>query len=655
MRYSVLPATLGLHTAFTYQSDMPLVKGQVVRVPLGKRSLWGLVTHENPPPLPSHKALKSITGISPLVLSPTMCAFLEKVAAYTLSPPSSILNMALPSKEVLDTYGEEKPTPPTPDPDKVTETITLTSAQTLAFEKLQQAYDAQLKPVLFQGVTGSGKTEIYLQWLQTCIEKGGQALVLLPEIALTPQWQDKCYRRFGFMPTLWHSSRTPTQRRKAFADILTGRARIVVGTRSALFLPYPALKAMVVDEEHDLTFKQETAPLYHGRDMAVLRAHLEAVPMLLTSATPSLESLHNARQGKYHHVQLTARFESEMPHFHVLRKPRQHIVAPEICDKLVETLHQGGQSLLFLNRRGYTPFVFCQTCHTALDCPSCAVGVTYHKKTDALMCHVCGLRSQKICSHCGEETKLTFSGLGVEKLEEALRDLLPKARIAIMSSDGMTPNKMKKMIADLENHAVDIVVGTQMVAKGHHFPNLAFVGILDIDGALHHFDFRSHEHLVQLLTQVGGRAGRGDFAGDVWIQTREPDHPMIQSLLHKDPDALSAHLLHTRQQQHLPPFGKMAAVIISGPHEKQTREYAHSLATHIDEAKAFARQQRPHALEVLGPIPAPIPFAHKRFRWRFLVRDPQGPLQPFLRRWLGYTHPPFSIRCQIDIDPYDFM
>jgi primosomal protein N' (replication factor Y) len=544
--YEILPASLGLHQAFTYASETPLLVGQIVRIPFGKRTLWGMVmgavAHA-----PAGKDLKPVKDITHLRFSDAMRRFLDTAARYTVSAPSAFLKMALPCPEIME-HSPPMPSEDSPEP------ATLTPPQTAALSQLHDQTQGH-RAAVFQGVTGSGKTEVYLAWLKHTIDRDGQALVLLPEIALTPQWRRRFERRFGTSPTLWHSSLTPKQRRNAFAAITSGQARVIVGTRSALFLPYANLKAIVVDEEHDLTFKQDTTPLYHGRDMAVLRGHLEQIPVILASATPSLESLNNAQRGKYGHIVLDARFQSQLPTFHIIKRPTKGLLAPDMLDKIGEVLTAGGQGLLFLNRRGYAPFALCKTCGQILECTACAVGLTYHKRKDQLLCHRCGLSSSKICHHCGGETALALSGTGVEKLSEILTEHFPKARIAIMSSDLMTPKRMEQVVHDLETQKVDILIGTQMIAKGHHFPGLTFVGVLDVDSALHHFDFRAHEHLFQMLTQVGGRAGRGSDPGAVWIQTRETEHPLFQSLVHGDHAAFSEAQLAIRQAQNLPPHG----------------------------------------------------------------------------------------------------
>ena len=654
MLYEILPSCLGLYQAFTYTSDAPLVPGQVVRIPFGKRTLLGMVFHEVKT-APDDKALKSVEAAMPLTLSEAMRRFLERAACYTASAPSAFLKMALPLADWPENDGGETLSTQPSD------LAHLTTAQQEALKQLDFETRGP-RTAVFLGVTGSGKTEVYLAWLSTHLQNGGQALVMLPEIALTPQWRGRFEKRFGHAPTLWHSSLTPKQRRDAFAAIISGRAHVVVGTRSALFLPYQNLKAIVVDEEHDLTFKQDTTPRYHGRDMAVLRGHTEGLPVALASATPSLESLYNARLKKYGLVRLNARFQSTLPTFSAIKRPAKSLIAPQMLDKLGEVLSTGGQSLLFLNRRGYAPFALCKSCGEVLECNACTVGLTYHKRKDQLLCHRCGLSSAKMCHHCGGETTLTLSGTGVEKLSENLSEHFPNARIAIMSSDLTSHKRMHAVVKDLEEQKIDILIGTQMVAKGHHFPGLTFVGVLDVDGLLHHFDFRSHEHLFQMLTQVGGRAGRGNQRGEVWIQTRETDHPLILSLLHENHETFSTRELDKRLAQRLPPAGFMAAVLLEGPNEAQTRNYAQQLARGIEDARRMELKQRGHdmenaaeAIQVLGPIPAPIPFAHRRYRWRFLARSASIPLQTFLKRWLAATKPPFSIRQQIDIDPYDFM
>lgn len=638
-----------LNQAFTYTSCDKLTVGQVVQVPFGRHHVWGIVTQPCAQP-PKNKTLKSIIEALPLTLSSTLRTFFQRVARYTLTPEGAVLKMVLSCPEALEKWGNTNDAPSLP----TFISAELSDAQESALQALSTLCVSDKtqppKPCLFEGVTGSGKTEVYLCWLAEQLKQGGQALVLLPEIALTPQWCLRFEKRFGGAPTLWHAHLTPKARREAFTRIVRGEAQVVVGARSALFLPYPALRAIVVDEEHDLTFKQEETVLYHARDMAVLRANVENIPIVLASATPSLESLANVQKGKYTHVTLKSRFQGLLPEISTTPKQKKGWLSDAIAEKLTEVYAEGGQSLIFLNRRGYASFVRCETCHHTAECPSCAVGLVYHKKNDTLLCHTCGFRSRKICPACGGESVLALSGLGVEKLKEEVAVLLPKARTHLMSSDVMTPKRLTALIHDLEAHKIDILIGTQMVAKGHHFPGLTFVLVLDIDHTLHHFDFRAHEHAFQLLTQLAGRAGRGENPGDMWIQTCDAEHPLLKAILHKDYATWAPDEQAKRKVHNLPPHARMAALILSGTSEAAVKTYAQNLATFIS-----ASLPEDSDLRVLGPIPAPLPYARGRYRWRFLVRADEKPVQPFLKHWLSQHPAPSSVRVHSDVDPYDFM
>lgn len=658
-----------LDQTFTYQATpatpLPCV-GQIVQVSFGKRTLWGAVwaisetftppeTHsdtQSKTPKKRNAApfeIKPLLAVHPFVLPRDLLTFLTKAARYTVAPLGSLLKMAMPTSDAFN----KPPADFTPQ-NGALQQATLSDAQEKALTSLL-AQTPEKKPLLLYGATGSGKTEVYLQWLQAIMKKSSaaQALVLLPEIALTPQWCGRFEKRFGFEPTLWHSALTPAGRRKAYQQITQGHARVIVGARSALFLPYQNLAAIVVDEEHDTTFKQADGVRYHARDMAVLRASLAQIPVLLSSATPSFETLYNVTCQKYNEVRLKARFRATPPRITATQAPTKNAhkepLAEALLEKLQDTLARGEQSLLFLNRRGYAPFVSCKTCGGAALCPRCDKGLVFHQKSDFLLCHQCGFQSAPMCETCHSQTMLSLAGYGIEKLRDLVQEQLPKARIQLLSSDGMTRKRLEETVLAIETKQIDILIGTQMVAKGHHFPSLTFVGILEIDHALHHFDFRAHEHLYQLLEQVAGRAGRGALAGEVMLQTRHLDHPLIKAFQTQPYATWSQEALKERIDAHLPPQNRMAAVIVEGPSDQATRAFANHLASFIPHD--MAQQQ---SIKCLGPIPAPIPKIRNRYRYRFLLHALKGHPHALLKKWLSAVKPPFSIRVQIDIDPYDF-
>ena len=680
MFYSILLPT-ALDKTFTYrgirvqstQKLSSILTGQVVKVSFGKKLLWGVVwsVDKNLPSLGgkvrslSDDILKPIEECAPVVFPDTLRVFVEKVAAYTLTPKGSVLKMVMSVQGAFDKVWEDKALSSTKEAftkevcQKNATHAQLSPAQLKALSALLSCDEK--KPVLLYGATGSGKTEVYLKWLQKHLDsvnknthagRKKQALVLLPEIALTPQWCVRFEKRFGFAPTLWHAHLTPAKRRNAYVDIIEGRARVIVGARSALFLPYKNLCAIVVDEEHDVTFKQEDGVRYHARDMAVLRAHLERVPLCLASATPSFETLNNVLEKRYGEVTLSTRFKAEPPVITTAPLPKdaaRNLLSEALLNKLQENLDKKEQSLVFLNRRGYAPFVSCKTCSHIVLCPHCERGMVFHQKANLLLCHVCQFQTAPVCARCQGETTLTMQGYGVERVADHIQQAFPKARLQVMSSDHMTPKRLQQLVRDLEDRKIDILIGTQMVAKGHHFPRLTFVGILDIDYTLNHFDFRAQEHLYQLLEQVAGRAGRGAVKGEVMLQTGCPEHSLIESF-QKIPYAVwSSGALDERLQQNLPPKTRMAALIIEGISEEKVRLFAQNLAQEIPEKLASSLE-----VQVWGPAPAPMAKVRGRFRYRFLVHALKGFPHAFLKAWLLNIKVPFSIRLQIDIDPHSF-
>ncbi|MGE0725641.1 MAG: primosomal protein N', partial [Alphaproteobacteria bacterium] len=426
--------------------------------------------------------------------------------------------------------------------------------------------------VLLDGVTGSGKTEVYFAAIAAALEAGRQVLVLVPEIALTAQWLDRFARRFGAAPSEWHSDVSSKDRRRTWRAVAQGRAGVVVGARSALFLPYADLGLIVVDEEHDQAFKQEDGVVYHARDMAVLRGHLAGIPVVLVSATPSLETIVNVRAGRYDHLVLPDRHGGAMmPEVKIVdlrreRPERQRWLAPPLVAALEGTLAAGEQSLLFLNRRGYAPLTLCRACGHRLECPSCTAWLVEHRLAGRLQCHHCGFATAlpRTCPACGAEDSFAACGPGVERLAEEVGARFPAARIAVMASDTLVgPRAVETLIESVAAHAVDVLIGTQVVAKGHHFPLLTLVGVVDADLGLHGGDLRAAERTFQVLHQVAGRAGRADRPGTVHLQTMEPDHPVIRALAAGDRDGFLAAEADDRRRARMPPFTRLAAIVLS--------------------------------------------------------------------------------------------
>mgnify|MGYP000456624046 CR=1 FL=1 len=556
-----------------------------------------------------------------------------------------------------------EPSFPTPDPEMVGPALSDQQAASAAAlrERVREGAAGTFSVTLLDGVTGSGKTEVYFEAIAEAIAAGRQALVLLPEIALSAQWLERFERRFGVAPALWHSDLTSAQRRATWRAVAYGNAPVVVGARSALFLPYPDLGLIVVDEEHESAFKQEDGVTYHARDMAVVRAQLGGIPAVLVSATPSLESLNNVKTGRYRALHLPERHgDAVLPEIDLIdlrrdRPPKLEGLGPgwlsaPLRAAIGETLAAGEQVLLFLNRRGYAPLTLCRACGHRLQCPNCTAWLVEHRLAGRLQCHHCGhaARLPTACPECGAEGTLAACGPGVERLAEEARALFPAARQALMTSDSLTgPESAAALVRAVQAREIDLLIGTQIVAKGHHFPHLTLVGVVDADLGLYGGDLRAAERTYQLLHQVAGRAGRAEQRGRVLLQTAEPDHPVMQALAAGERDRFFEAEAEARESAGLPPFGRLAALVLSGPDPRQLDEAARALAR---------LAPRLPEVTVLGPAPAPLAVLRGRHRRRFLVKAPRGfRLQPLLRDWLQQVKLPNALRLQVDIDPYSFL
>jgi primosomal protein N' (replication factor Y) len=546
-----------------------------------------------------------------------------------------------------------------PQPDPAHAAVELTPEQAAAAHVLLASVDAGTFSVsLLDGVTGSGKTEVYFEAVARALAAGRQVLIMLPEIALTSQFMRRFEARFGAPPAEWHSALSSAERGRVWRAVATGEARIVVGARSALFLPFAALGLVVVDEEHDQGFKQEDRVHYQGRDMAVVRAHLTGAAVVLASATPSVESHVNARTGRYRHLVLPGRFSGvELPDVTPidLRKTppeRGKWLSPPLVAAVTETLAAGQQTLLFLNRRGYAPLTLCRSCGHRLDCPQCTAWLVEHRFRNRLNCHHCGfsLPLPEKCPKCGEAGTLVACGPGIERIAEEVAERFPQARMVMLSSD-LVPSlvEMRELIGKIEAGEADVIIGTQIVAKGHHFPNLATVGIVDGDlGLAQGADPRAGERTFQLLHQVTGRAGRSFARGRGFVQTHLPDHPVMQAILTGDREAFLEAEIRTRQLATLPPFGRLAALIVSAREKDLAEAFAREVARRAPQAKR---------IEVLGPAEAPIAVIRGRHRWRLLVKAPrEQDIQAYIREWLArLPDARGDVRLTVDIDPYNFL
>ncbi len=511
-------------------------------------------------------------------------------------------------------------------------------------------------PFLLDGVTGSGKTEAYFEPVAEALRMGRQVLVLLPEIALTENFLHRFEERFGAAPILWHSSLKSTERRRAYRAVCEGSAQVVVGARSALYLPFAKLGLIVVDEAHETSFKQEDGVRYNARDVAVMRGHFEKVPVILASATPALESLQMAESGIYEKVDLPSRFGgAELPAIELIdlteEKPSQGMwLAQRLVDGIEERLERGEQSLLFLNRRGYAPLTLCRNCGFRYQCPNCSAWLVEHRFTRRLACHHCGHEAPapQACTECGEPDCLVACGPGVERIADEVAERLPQARVFVATSDTLnSPGRAAEFIAAVEAREIDVIVGTQLVTKGFHFPELTLVGVVDADLGLEGGDLRAGERTYQQVAQVAGRAGRGSKPGEVLIQTRHPEAPVIAALAAGDRDAFYSAETEMRREAGAPPFGRWASIIISSEDDGEAREAANRLG-------AF----RPDVADcmILGPAPAPMALLRGRYRYRFLINARRSvQLQHVIRQWLTQVDHPAGVRVAVDIDPYSFV
>jgi len=701
--------------------DLVLEPGDFVRVPLGPRIVNGVVWdegHANGKDVAFEKLKPVGEKINLPPLAKATRRFVHWVSDYYLAAPNGILRMTMPVPAALQepptkTYyrrgvndgvkltekrqsvwdairdgemlsakelGERagvsdavvRAMANTPALDAVTSSVdapylapdpehpgpTLSDDQQGVADELCTAVTAHaFKPILLEGVTGSGKTEVYFEAIaQALREPGAQVLVLIPEIGLTSQWLGRFEERFGVRPVQWHSDLGQAERRRAWRSILKGEARVVVGARSALFLPFQDLSLIIVDEEHDPSYKQEDGLCYNARDMAVVRAHLGEIPVVLASATPSLESVQNALSERYTHVKLKSRHGGALlPDIRAVdmrqvKLPAGRWLSPDLVEAVHQTIQDKEQALLFLNRRGYAPLTLCRTCGERLECPNCSSWLVEHRLAGRLMCHHCGYnqRLMTACPSCENENTLVACGPGVERLAEEVRHEFPDARILELTSDTLTsPARAAAAVQSIDDGDVDIIVGTQLVTKGYHFPNLTLVGVVDADLGLSGGDLRAAERSFQQLTQVAGRAGRAQKPGRVFIQTHMPENPVMQAMLSGNQDAFIAREAEARKLHHMPPFGKLAALIVSAPEERDALMHARALAKAIPQAEG---------VQVLGPAPAPMAVLRGRYRFRLLVKATKRiNMQKYLSAWLKRVPKNNAIRLGLDIDPYSFM
>ena len=695
-------------------------RGAFVEVPLGPRKVLGVVWGAGEGGYDLSKVRSIIRVLDAPPMRDEMREFLVRAGAYTLTPMSAMVRLATRSPglgdppsmrtiyrrgtgepdrwtdarrrvvEVLDSYGglaftlkevadmagvstsvvkglvkqgvvaEEASPRDTAYPHLApgVSPYDLTNEQKAAADALKAGVAARsYGTTLLKGVTGSGKTEVYLEAVGACLAAGRQALVLLPEIALTAEFLTRVEARFGARPAEWHSGVTMTERRRAWRMVSEGGAQLVVGARSALFLPFQDLGLIVVDEEHDTSYKQEDGVLYNARDMAVLRASLTKAQVVLASATPSLESWANADAGKYQRVTLTSRFgAAAMPDIHAIDMrdealPADRWVSKALVDQITKRIEAGEQSLLFLNRRGYAPVTICRACGFQIGCDHCDARMVEHRFLKRLVCHQCGESKPmpEACPSCDAEDRLAPVGPGVERLAEEVQALFPEARTSVLSSDVFgSARALKAEIERIASGDADIIIGTQIVAKGHNFPLLTLVGVIDADLGLQGSDLRAAERTFQLMRQVAGRAGRADKPGVAYLQTYQPGHPVIEAILSGDEEEFWKAEARERKQAGVPPYGRMAGIVLSSPDVQEVFDIGRILASRQEPLSRIGAQ-------VFGPAAAPIARIRGRHRVRLLVKaEKSAPLQEALAAWVGQVKMPSNLRLSIDIDPQTF-
>jgi primosomal protein N' (replication factor Y) len=716
----LVPVALDRAYSYRVPETLELAPGDIVSVPLGAREATAVVWAENPKPNPRlDNRLKDVEEkLEVPPLRPELRSFVEWVANYTLSSRGMVLRMCLRMGEHLGaerervgvrlvgpppqrkTVARERvlalladgmvrgkseavreagvsagvidglidegtletlvlppaPVAEKPDPDFAVTDFSADQAAAAAALKATVA-QGDYSVTLLDGVTGSGKTEVYFEAVADTIRAGRQSLILMPEIALTAQFLDRFAARFGVRPAEWHSELAPRKRARTWRAVADGDVSVVVGARSALFLPYADLGLIVVDEEHDQAYKQEDGVHYHARDMAVVRGHIARIPVVLSSATPSLETEVNARRGRYGRLALPERFGGQrMPSVEAIdlrreRPPPGRFISLTLAGVVKTALERGEQALFFLNRRGYAPLMLCRACGFRFSCPHCDAWLVDHRFRRQLVCHHCGfaMPHPAACPNCQAANSFAAIGPGVERLEEEVRALFPQARLLVLSSDLVaTMERLREELDDVAQGRFDIVIGTQLVAKGHHFPKLNLVGIVDADLGLANGDPRAAERTFQLLHQVVGRAGRDAGIGRGYLQTHQPEHPVMRALIAQDREAFYDAEIEARQRAQYPPFGRLASLVVSGPDKHDTQSYA----------RALARAAPPlDEVRVLGPADAPLALVRGRHRLRLLIKAPRAfDLSAYLREWLDAApKAKGSIKRDIDIDPQSFL
>ena len=709
-----------LDQAYTYLSPKinNLQKGDFVIVPLGSRKVKGVVWDIQHNPSEYKAELKSIISKADIPgLSNELLELIEWISNYTLNPKGNVLRLSMPppalfnekryitlykvnyfDKEVISKKRKsvlrllkdknhlsmkeiialsdvsralvksmvksgiinefkvlDEHKFPKPDINHSNNQLTLEQS-VIAKSLIKKIYKKEFSVTVIDGVTSSGKTEVYFEAIAEVINLNRQCLVMLPEIALTSQWLQRFTDRFGVAPVVWHSGISVKERANSWKMIASAQVSVVVGARSSLFLPFKNLSLIVIDEEHDASYKQQEGVNYNARDMAIVRGRLEKVPVVLVSATPSLETIQNIEDKKYNNKILSSRFgKAKLPKISLidLRKEppsSRNWISTTLNDAIEKCVNNGRQALLFLNRRGYAPLTLCRKCGYRFQCKSCSAWLVFHSKEKKLICHHCGYKTNipKNCPSCGEENSLSSVGPGVERIAEEVKLNFPNFKQTILSSDLMTEkNILFKKLNDILENKIDIIIGTQIISKGLHFPNLNLVGVIDADLGLSGGDLRASERTFQLLTQVSGRAGREKEEGRAFLQTYLPYHPVMQAIKEGSRDSFYKAELNARKQYGMPPFGRLVGIIVTSSNQIHLKKVSLSLSKNAPRNKEVL---------VLGPAPAPLNLLRGRYRERFLIKSSRSiNIQPILKKWIKSVKVPKSVLVDVDIDPYTFF
>ena len=650
MYYNILVAR-PFDQVFTYVSDdQTLEVGQIVIVPFGKAMEVGMIMQSDVSK-PDYTIKKIETVINGIQLNEINIRFLKWVSDYTLAPIGSVLKLFTINKDIISYERDDKIlSEPTFKP-----TI-LNDEQDKAKEDIIKIQKNSHKPVVLEGVTGSVKTEVYFDLIEQEINQSKQILIMVPEISLTPQFENRFKERFGMDIYIWHSKITPKKRKEIWHKCYAGEPIVVIGARSSLFLPFTNLGLTVIDEEHDSSYKQEDNIRYQARDLAVVKANFEKNKLILASATPSLETINNINHKKYHHVFLSKQYSGlPLPQISLVDLSKNKLeknqwISALLKKEVEKCLSNKEQALIFLNRRGYSPLSLCVECGYRHQCSQCSSWLVMHQQKKRLLCHQCGSIEEMSfdCPKCLAKDSIKFIGPGVERIAEELTQSFPDKVISVMSSDLInSPKKIKELIDKFSNKEIDIIVATQIMAKGYDFPNLSSVGAIDADAGLFGGDMRAIEKTYNMLQQVSGRAGRSQQTGNVIIQTYYPEQPIIQSLQQRDRTSFVQQALLEREQFNIPPFGFMTSIIISGPSKGNVEKISQQLVYFRKYSEEFS---------VLGPVEAPINLLKGQFRYRILLKGKSRKnLNIFTKKMVSSVKIPSAVKVVIDVDPYTFM